>query len=98
VNEIEQQWAFMLSHSEERVSALARRASEEPALRGLFPYNSLFNLRFSRKTQYPYDALPWVESRTPDTYWARGSDNRPLVAGDLDVVIAAVVEAIRAGK
>ncbi len=98
MNEIEKQWDFILTHDDPRVRALAQRASEEPVLRALFPYNSLFNLRFSRKTEYPDDAMPWVESCALDTYWARGSDNRPLVAGDIDVVIVAVVEAIRAGK
>ncbi|SRR6266542_2953446 len=93
---IDDQWHFVLHHTDEHVRRIAERASRMPGLRELFPYPSLSNLRFSRKTEYPYDEMPYVLTvkSEPATYEARGPDNRKLAEGNLDVVIAAVWRAI----
>lgn len=95
-NEFDKQWAFVLNHPDEHIRRIAERASREPSLRRLFPYTSMSNLRFSATSAYPYTALPYVlTSTSASRYEARDADNRPLAEGDLEVVIPAVVEAIR---
>ncbi|MBN8613814.1 MAG: hypothetical protein J0L92_24675 [Deltaproteobacteria bacterium] len=91
------QWQFVLNHELEDVRRIAEHASREPALRRLFPYSSLSNLRFSTRSEYPYDSLPWVETVDAGRYRARDADNRPLAEGDLQIVVMpAVVRAVRA--
>ena len=54
------------------------------------------NLRFSSTSEYPYDSLPYVlTASVMGRYEARDADNRPLAAGDLEIVIPVVVQAIR---
>jgi hypothetical protein len=48
---IDEQWAFVINHQEERVRRIAERAAREPVLRGLFPYSSMANLKFSRRAE-----------------------------------------------
>lgn len=94
-NPFEEQWAFVLSDTDEHVRHIAERASREPSLRRLFPYPSMSNLHFSTTNKYPYDPLPYVLTATgPEPYEARDADNRPLAEGDLETVIATVVRAI----
>ena len=88
MNEIQRQWDFVLNHPEEDIRRIAERASKEPALRRLFPYVSMRNLRFSRATTYPYDPLPYILTVEPgDRYEARAPDNAPLFTGSLEEVV-----------
>src|SRR4051794_4837691 len=94
--DVDEQWGFVLQHSDEHVRRIAQRASQEPSLRCLFPYTSMSNLRFSTTSAYPYTALPYVLTATSaGGDEARDADNRPLAEGDLEIVIPAVVAAIR---
>lgn len=92
----DEQWRFVLSHEDVHVRRIAERAVEEPTLRALFPYVSLSNLRFSVRTEYPYDPLPHVLTNSFEgVYEARDWDNRPLAKGDLGEVVPAVARAVR---
>jgi hypothetical protein len=93
-SEYDKQWEFVLTHPDENVRRIAERASREPALRRLFPYASLSNLRFSRTDAYPYDPLPYVLTVQDGHYEARAANNQPLGEGDLEAVIPVVVRAI----
>ncbi len=63
---------------------LATTASREPALRRLFPYVSMRNLRFSKvATSCPYDPMPYILTEVPgERYQVRDADNRQLMAGE----------------
>lgn len=94
-DEVDRQWALLLSHSDEWVRRLAERAFQEPLLRSLFPYASLRNLRFSHVTEYPYDPMPYIETVEepvgPVYFRLRAANNRPLAAGTLDAMVSALV-------
>jgi hypothetical protein len=91
----EEQWEFVLNHPNSHVRTIAQRASREPVFRRRFPYASLNNLRFSTKTEYPYDLLPYVRRVTElGRYEARAGDNEPLAAGDLETIIGVVAAAM----
>ena len=95
-SKFDEQWLFVLNHSDEHIQQIAERAFKEPSLRCLFPYPSMSNLRFSKTSEYPYDNLPYILSASDAArYEVRDADNRPLAEGDLEIVIPALVGAIR---
>jgi hypothetical protein len=90
MDDIDRQWEFLLEeHNDELIRQIATRASREPALRRLFPYVSMRNLRFSKvATTYPYDPMPYILTEVPgERYQVRDSDNRALMTGTLDDVV-----------
>jgi hypothetical protein len=93
---IEAQWEMLLRHSDEHIRRLAGRAIQEPVLRGLFPFASHSDLRFSRKTSYPFDfGFPFVLTTPSGRYEARDGDTSLLGAGDVDAVIELVAGALK---
>ena|SRR5882762_6357303 len=90
---IEEQWEFLLKKDDEDARRVATRAYQEPALRKLFPYTSMSNLKFSKKVEHPYDALPYIYviKDEPRRYQVRAADHRPLLEGGLDAVVTALV-------
>ena len=93
--EIDSGWKFVLACRDEHIRMIAMRAAQEPALRELFPYISMRNLRFSRSSGYPFDPMPYIQSGADEnSFEARGADHAPLGKGDLDTVVLLVAAAI----
>jgi hypothetical protein len=95
---IELKWRELLNDAEEDANEFVQRiaecASHEPALRRLYPYASLNDLRFSRKTQYPYDRdLPYVAT-TPFGEHEAAWNGKLLGKGDLKTVVRLVAQAL----
>jgi hypothetical protein len=93
-NEVEWKWQQMLSntsHSEElRLAVL--RASENPRLRMLFPYTSLFTLCFSRCTGYPFTQdVPCITPTGPGQFSVTHMNEEPIGKGDIGTCIDLVV-------
>jgi hypothetical protein len=93
-NEVEWKWQNMLSntsHSEDlRLAVL--RASENPKLRKLFPYTSLFTLCFSRCTGYPFTRdIPCVTPIGPGQFSVTHMNEETIGTGDIDTCIDLVV-------
>lgn len=91
---IEAGWHWVLNCEDDRnIVAIAAAASRVPVLRSLYPFPSHSNLRFSTKTEYPYDAhLPYVLTTPQNEYEARDGDGATLTSGTLDEVVAAVAK------
>jgi hypothetical protein len=88
MDSVDQQWDFVLSHSDEEIRRIATRASHEPVLRRLFPYPSMRNPRFSMKVDYPYDPMPYICTEVPgERYQVRAADNAPIMQGALADVV-----------
>jgi hypothetical protein len=89
MDNIDQQWNFVLNHSDEEIRRIAEKASREPSLRRLFPYPSMRNLRFSKvAATYPYDPMPYILTEVPgERYQVRDEDNRPVTEGNLGEVV-----------
>lgn len=88
MNDVEEQWQFVLRHPDKEIQRIAEVASSQPKLRQLFPYSSLRNLRFSRAVTYPYDPMPYILTVVPgERYELRAADNRPLLEGGLQEVV-----------
>lgn len=88
--EVEWQWQSMLSntsHSEElRLAVL--RTSENPRLRKLFPYTSLFTLCFSRCTGYPFMRdIPCITATGPGQFSVTHMNEETIGKGDIDTCI-----------
>lgn len=93
-NEVEWKWTQMLSdtsHSEElRLAVL--RTSENPRLRKLFPYTSLFTLCFSRCTGYPFTRdVPCITPTGPGQFSVTHLNEEHIGEGDIDTCIDLVV-------
>lgn len=95
-NAVEWTWTHMLESTNRSEATLVaiRRAYQEPALRCLFPYTSMFSLCFSRCTGYPYTQD--ISSITPvgDGLYAAGESDGPK---DIDGAIAAVLRSLPPG-
>src|SRR5256885_15303869 len=95
---IEMKWRELISDTDEDANEYVRRiaqcASREPALRRLYPYASLNDLRFSRKTSYPYDRdLPYIAT-TPFGEHEAAWNGELLGKGDLNTVVRLVARAV----
>lgn len=96
-DEVEWTWKHMLESTTRSEATLAaiRRASQEPALRCLFPYTSMFTLCFSRCTGYPYTHDILSISPVGDGRYGVGSPHEdPTNSHDLETAIALVLASL----
>lgn len=93
--DIEVRWAWIVNHEDPIVRHVAQLASGYPVLRRLFPFASLQNLWFSRKTSHPYDYdLPHIRYEF-GRFHAIGSDRAVLLVGAAEDVVSCVASAVK---
>ena len=94
-------WARLVLDDDPIIRRTAIEAAKYPSLRRMYPFASLQNLRFSRRTQHPFELrLPHIRYEF-GRFHAVDSDGNILLTGDLEVVVARValeMESIHIGN
>jgi Family of unknown function (DUF6193) len=91
---INSKWEWMRSHEDAVVRCTVEFAAKYPSLRRLYPYASLQNLWFSRKSEHPYDIdLPHIRYECMK-FHAVGCGMEILLSGELKDVVECVASAV----
>lgn len=84
---VEERWQMYLSNSSEwpHMAPFIKAASENPILRGLFPFFAMQRLRFSRSIGFPYvySDVPQVRATAENCFLVERSNGSPLGQGDV---------------